>query len=393
MNKKTIARTAVIATAALFFIMVSLPGSSAGMQHKEYFKLKNLNKILEKSLDFDFDLDLGHIADFDFDMDLEDLNLNIREMIRESGDKYKEKYEEKFDRTVPLTKDGDVELRNISGDVEIKTWNRAEVKIDALKVSKATTKEKARENADKVKIVVTTENDLVRVETEYPEKAKNIHVSITYILTVPKGASPSVNTVSGNINIADIDGDVKASAVSGEVKLGSMGGNVRAKSVSGSVVLEGAANGATCDVVSGTIKVSNVTGDVSVKGVSGSIELTDIRGDVTANTTSGKIYMKNLTDADRVKAKILSGDMRYEGDIKESGVYEFQSHSGDVTLIIPANAAFDLEAKTFSGSIDSDFEITISGKMSKRSIRGKVNGGGADIELQTFSGDVKLRKK
>lgn len=399
MKKGLYTKTAVVMTAMVFLLMLSLPGSADAMQEKEYFKLKNLDKILAKSLDFDFDLDLdlSRLADMDFDMDFDldfgDLNLDIKEMVRESREKYKEKYEEEFNKTVALTKDGKVEVSNISGNIEVKTWNRNEVKIDAHKVSKAASQEKAKENMGKVKILVKEENGLVRIETKYPEKAKNINVSIDYILTVPKGASPSISTVSGDVDIADIDGDVKARTISGEVKLGKIGGSVNAKSTSGGLTLKGAKNGASCNVVSGSINISDVTGDVSVKGVSGDIELSNIRGNLTAGTTSGQIYMRNITDAEKVKVKILSGDLKYEGDIMNSGIYEFQSHSGDVTLLIPADSAFDLEAKTFSGSIDSDFELTLSGKISKKSIRGKANGGGADIEVQTFSGNVKLRKK
>ena len=396
MKTKMSVKTAVVMTALAFLLTMCLPGTASAMQESGYFKLKKLNKVLAESLDFDLNLDAFAALDLDLDFDLGDMDLNIKEMFGEAGEKYKEKYEEKFDKTVKLAGDGRVELSNVSGDVTVKTWNRNEVKIDALKVSRATSKEKARENADKVKIVVSNEGDLVRVKTEYPKEKKdnkNLHVSITYVLTVPKGASPSVSTVSGDVEIADIDGDVKASTVSGGVHLGKIGGGVKAKSVSGGIVLEGAKKGARCDVVSGSIKVSDVVGEVSAKCVSGNIKLFDIRGNVDVETTSGEIYLTNIAGADHVRAKILSGDLKYEGEILGSGVYEFQSHSGDVTLYIPASSAFDLEAKTFSGSIDSDFEITLSGKISKKSIRGKANGGGADLEVQTFSGDVVIKKK
>jgi len=79
--------------------------------------------------------------------------------------------------------------------------------------------------------------------------------------------------------------------------------------------------------------------------------------------------------------------------IFSDGTYEFKSHSGDVTLTIPSDAAFDLEARTFSGSIDSEFEITLTGKISKKELKGSVNGGGATLEVKTFSGDVELKKK
>jgi DUF4097 and DUF4098 domain-containing protein YvlB len=62
-------------------------------------------------------------------------------------------------------------------------------------------------------------------------------------------------------------------------------------------------------------------------------------------------------------------------------------------LILPARSAFDLEAKTFSGSIDSAFEIMVMGKLSKRELKGSVNSGGAEVTVSTFSGDVRLKKK
>ena len=94
-----------------------------------------------------------------------------------------------------------------------------------------------------------------------------------------------------------------------------------------------------------------------------------------------------------VKASLMSGGIRYEGDILSDGNYSFKCHSGTVTLTIPADSAFDLDAKTFSGSISSDFEITMRGRISKKRIQGSVNGGGAEVEIDTFSGSVRLKKK
>src|SRR5258708_12101035 len=40
---------------------------------------------------------------------------------------------EEFHQTYPLTPDGRVELDNINGPVHISTWDRNEVKVDAIK--------------------------------------------------------------------------------------------------------------------------------------------------------------------------------------------------------------------------------------------------------------------
>jgi DUF4097 and DUF4098 domain-containing protein YvlB len=79
---------------------------------------------------------------------------------------------------------------------------------------------------------------------------------------------------------------------------------------------------------------------------------------------SGDIKLLDVSGAETVNAKSVSGNITYTGAIKEGGRYEIKAHSGDVRMVIPAGSAFDLEANTFSGDIDSDFEITVSGKMS-----------------------------
>ena len=100
-----------------------------------------------------------------------------------------------------------------------------------------------------------------------------------------------------------------------------------------------------------------------------------------------------VTDGRKIEAKSLSGSVRYDGDIYSDGRYYLKSHSGDITMMIPASSAFDLDAKTFSGDIDTEFDVMISGKISKKSIRGSVNNGGADVDIKTFSGDIRLKKK
>src|SRR5512136_900819 len=75
-----------------------------------------------------------------------------------------QKFEEKFEKTVPLSKTGQFYLGNVSGQIEVLTWKEAQVKIEALKSSKADTADKSKENAAKVTIEVTGQADSVRVE-------------------------------------------------------------------------------------------------------------------------------------------------------------------------------------------------------------------------------------
>lgn len=291
-----------------------------------------------------------------------------------------QKYEEKFEKTVPLAKTGRLYLSNISGNVEIMTSKEAQVRIEALKTSKAGSLDKAKENAAKVTIEVTAEADAVRVETQYPKRqggfwgGDSLNVSVDYKVWVPEQAGVELRSVSGDVRVAAI------------------GGAAKVKSVSGNVGLDGAA-GADVDLVSGDLTLKAIAGDARIKAVSGNIEATAVKGSVDVKAVSGDIKLLDVTGAQTVNAESVSGNITYAGAVVDGGRYEIKTHSGDVRMTIPAGSSFDLEANTFSGDIDSDFEITVVGKISPREIQGKVGKGGATLVLKTFSGNVDLKKK
>jgi hypothetical protein len=288
----------------------------------------------------------------------------------------KERYEEKFEKTVNLARDGKVIIDNVSGSIEIQTWNRAEVQIDAEKTCRAATQNKAKENADLVKINVTQENSTVRIETEYPkEKNKNLNVSVYYKLMVPSEAAIYATTVSGSVICENIGGFLKASTTSGDVSA------------------SGAKAGADCSSTSGDVEVKNVTGDVDLHTVSGDVKADSIRGSVEADTVSGSVILTNISDAERIGGRTTSGKVVYEGEIASNGFYTLNAHSGRVEFTVPAGSAFDVNAKVFSGSIDSEFDITVRGTIDKKSLKGSVNGGGAEVDLRAFSGNIYLKKK
>jgi DUF4097 and DUF4098 domain-containing protein YvlB len=291
----------------------------------------------------------------------------------------RDKHEEKFEKTEALAKDGKVYLNNISGDIEIRTWDRDEVKIDALKVSEASSLSQAKENCGLVTIEVTKEAGLLRIETKYPHKktfwgGDSVNVSVNYKLWIPAKASAEVKSVSGDVDLEAIGGAVKTGLVSG------------------SVTLKKAAAGADLNTVSGELTLEDITGNVYLKTVSGDIDITRVKGSIEAETVSGGVEMREVTEAGSISAKSLSGDVIYQGKIDPRGRYTLKSHSGDLTMTIPADSAFEFDAETFSGSIESDFPVEISGKMSSRELHGVVNKGGAALRLSTFSGNIDLKK-
>ena len=69
---------------------------------------------------------------------------------------------EEFHQTYPLTPNGRIELDNINGDVHISTWDRNEVKVDAIKSADE------KERLDEAKIEVNSGKDYISIQTKYP---------------------------------------------------------------------------------------------------------------------------------------------------------------------------------------------------------------------------------
>ncbi|MDD8025807.1 MAG: DUF4097 family beta strand repeat-containing protein [Acidobacteriota bacterium] len=293
-----------------------------------------------------------------------------------------EKIEQKFAKVEALAKNGKVIVDNISGSIEVRSWAEAQVKIDALKVSKAKTAVKAKENLDKVQIVVQKTGEILRIETKYPEHAErgSSSVSVSYRIWIPAEASLSIKNVSGSVLVEGIGGAFEGRTVSGGATLTKLGG------------------GADCSVVSGTVKASDIVGNCNLRSVSGNITVERVKGSIEAETTSGAVRMSGIEGAKSVRAKVLSGNVVFDGKLEKDGKYSLEAMSGRLEMTIPAGSGFELDAESFSGGIDTDFEITMSGRISSgrgpsREIHGVIGGGGASVRLKTFSGSISLKKK
>lgn len=290
----------------------------------------------------------------------------------------RETYEEKFTRTENLTRDGMVILINVSGDIKVMVWKEEKVKIEGNKFSHATSEAKAKENADKVTIEVTAEPGLVRIETKYPESRRwfggDSNVSVDYTLWIPEQASIETRSVSGDVQVEKVGGSIKVNTVSGSVTI--LGGK---KSIS-------------AKAVSGDIRVREAEGDLELNSVSGDIQVSKVKGSVEAEVVSGSVRLLDISEARKVSAKSISGTVEYRGQVLENGSYRFSSHSGSVVLTLPAGSSFDLEASSFSGSVSTDFPVEVMGKLSGKTIQGRVGKGGAEISAKAFSGSIEIKK-
>jgi hypothetical protein len=88
-----------------------------------------------------------------------------------------------------------------------------------------------------------------------------------------------------------------------------------------------------------------INSSVDLETMRGQITVTNIRGGlVRAHVSSeGDIELSGIS-ASRVYAQNNIGNIFFDGEFANGGTYRFQSSKGDITIRIPANSAFNLEA-------------------------------------------------
>jgi DUF4097 and DUF4098 domain-containing protein YvlB len=132
-----------------------------------------------------------------------------------------------------------------------------------------------------------------------------------------------------------------------------------------------------------------------VDGVSSTVYADDLAGELNVETVSGEITLRRGALTDLV-ATAVSGTIVYEGTLSTHGSYRLNTHSGSVTLGLPANVGALLELETFSGRINSDFPLTLqpgeTGGRRGRRMEFTLGNGGARVTAGAFSGNINIRR-
>lgn len=131
--------------------------------------------------------------------------------------------------------------------------------------------------------------------------------------------------------------------------------------------------------------------EVDARSVSGDVSVVGAEGDVRAGSVSGDVEMDALR-ATSVRASSVSGNVSVRVlALTGQGPLKFTSVSGNVTAELPKNLDADVTMRSVSGSLDSDFPLTLRGRMSRHGLEAQIGRGGREIEVHTVSGNVRLR--
>ncbi len=261
------------------------------------------------------------------------------------------------DTVIAVTPGTRLDIDTFGGEVVVRTWSRNEMRIVA-------------NHSRRTSVAISQSSVAVRLRGRSQGVA-----TVDFEISVPSGTDVDVR---GTYVSADLDGEL---------------GEVRVETVQGDIVVVGATGFAHLYSVQGDVELRDAAGDLNVYSTNGSLTVSSASGNVRAEATNGRITLSDMRASD-VEATTVNGTVSFDGIIEPSGRYRLGTHSGSVIAAVPADIDATVSVSTFTGDFDAGFPITLTETRSQgRRFTFTVGDGSARMELESFSGSIRLRRR
>ncbi|GAA4470544.1 hypothetical protein GCM10023189_59300 [Nibrella saemangeumensis] len=129
------------------------------------------------------------------------------------------------------------------------------------------------------------------------------------------------------------------------------------------------------------VSVANMEGDLEIRTNNANINLQNVTGPVVVNTTNGEV-------------KVVYSSLSQDKPTAISTV------SGPIDITLPGNAKANMKLRSVTGEMYTDFDLGVKNNKDGlarvgggHSIEGTANGGGVELQLNTISSNIYIRKQ
>jgi hypothetical protein len=203
--------------------------------------------------------------------------------------------------------------------------------------------------------------------------------TVDFEITVPPSCDVQLQNGSGRVVVEGANGDIRVRTGSGSVQAHDIQGRIAMKTGSGHIEASNLKGLIDLRTGSSRIEGQNLEGEIKLHTGSSRIVLENVRGQLTASTGSGRIEVSQAMLGGESSLRTGSSRIIFEGSLDALGSYTFLTGSGGISLRLPDDAAFRLDAKTGSGGVQNEFG-------------GKEVGDGprAQLKLRSGSGTIRI---
>jgi DUF4097 and DUF4098 domain-containing protein YvlB len=132
--------------------------------------------------------------------------------------------------------------------------------------------------------------------------------------------------------------------------------------------------------------------DVHFTTVNGGIDLAGLKGRINAETTNGGVHARDV--AGQIEASTTNGGLDIDlARVPEGGV-KLECTNGGIKVRLPRDGKATISARITNGGISSgDLPIETTGDTNRRRLDGRLNGGGARIDIEGTNGGITLTSR
>ena len=310
------------------------------------------------------------------------------------------------------------------GAVNITTSDSAKIQVGVRKTIRAESQNEADRWNGNTKPDIKVSGNTVTLNAN-TQGAGDHSVTIDLDISVPRNVAVNITNRSGDVSVLGRDGDVEISNQKGDVSVTDVKGKVtlslenssaRISQITGDVSAEGRMKEVSLDTIKGAarlngdftenVDLAKISKTVTLKSARTDIEIAKLDGDLSldshdlrASTVTGPFRL--LTKFKDIRLEGVSGDLRLENEdgavevqMTKMGAVQIDNRRSDISIYLPDKAAFQVNAQTKNGEIESDFTgLNVSNGDERATASGSVGGGGPRLVVNNEHGAIEIRKR
>jgi DUF4097 and DUF4098 domain-containing protein YvlB len=292
---------------------------------------------------------------------------------------------------------GKLVLETDIGSIEVYSRNTNTLEVEVIQEAKTASSRRAERILEDFEVSFRQSGDTVYVTGEYKQDSlsrfwNNIgrYVRVKYQVTLPQEFNIDLKTRGGSISVDDLKGDVQSKTSGGSLAFSRIEGPVYGRTSGGSIRLASCTGNADVKTSGGSISLGDVRGDVIAHTSGGSIKVGRAKGSVDIHTSGGGIQVEEVMGT--IKARTSGGSITAFISEQPESDCSLTTSGGSITVHLADKIGVDLNARASGGRVYTEFQVMVSGEISKSSLKAKINDGGPELYLYTSGGSIYIKK-
>jgi len=301
----------------------------------------------------------------------------------------------KEEKHYKISSGGDITILADEGFIQVRSWDKNEVRVIMYKSARARTKREAEKRLKQIDLEIEHNDDRLSIReiksyetNEFsfwdifdPDRWGNLSSTtrIDFELTVPYESSLRLETDEGDITVNEVKGNLEIEVDEGNLELS--------------------------DIEFSDIIITVDEGDVfckNIKGADGRVNIETDEGRIRLEKAEMKKIRIDCDEGDiflnRIVVEILDidtdeGDIEIDMNVTPKGDCRIHTDEGDVEVLLPASTDITVRLETEDGRITNDFGIPIDEFGDGERARGTIGRGGAKLEIYSDEGRISLHER